>query len=702
MYKIEVIWAGNENRKREEKCKIFQILFIILLSCGLFLPSVHLLSGKNAGYKYFKNYSYQDLLQPPQNWMVDQDSRGIIYFANGTGVLEFDGTAWRTILVPRVTLYSLAIDDNGTIYLGGRNEIGYLTNGSIGERQYVSLLNQLQDNQKNFFEVWPIYCIKDKVYFNSSEFLFQWDKRKKKMNAWKSDSSFEIIFKCGEELLVIDKKNGLMQMKDDSLNPMPGGRTLVDQEIRLVVHYDAKRFLLGTRSNGLYLYDGRETIPFPTEADEYLKKNRLSFGIRLSSSPGKTDEFALATLLGGLVVIDSYGGLKYIFNKTSGLQDNCINYVFADYQGNLWLALNRGISKIEYQSPFDVYDDRSHLPGFVTSIVKHRGILYVGTSEGLFYLSPMSTDGFQPVPGFSHFCRSLLSIGDSVLVATHDGVFQVHPDSQLSKRKVTDSSSIVLYQSLTDNNRIWVGTDKGLDSLYRNTTNNQWMEENKLVNITAEVKTIAQDQKRNLWLGTASEGLIALTFPTGIHHPVVTRYDTSQGLPGGDIWVFFAGGDILFGNYKGLFRFDQANNVFIPDQTFGQQLPGGGRAVNRMLEDKNKNVWISHNWQVARASPQTDGTFIIDSTPFRRIPATLMTAIYPDPSEDIIWMGGTEGVLRFDTRVKKNYHHDFPVLIRNVSLINEKYTIFNGCLINPGKNNHFQPPFLTMDYRYRI
>ncbi|NIM17485.1 MAG: hypothetical protein GTO45_36195 [Candidatus Aminicenantes bacterium] len=102
------------------------------------------------------------------------------------------------------------------------------------------------------------------------------------------------------------------------------------------------------------------------------------------------------------------GRLKYIFDKTSGLQDENVKYVFEDIQGNLWLALNNGISRIEYKSPFFLYPD---LPGLVQSVVRHHNALYAGTSQGLFVLRSKSKT-FRPVTGMSGNCWSLLSSED--------------------------------------------------------------------------------------------------------------------------------------------------------------------------------------------------------------------------------------------------------------------------------------------------
>ena len=165
-------------------------------------------------------------------------------------------------------------------------------------------------------------------------------------------------------------------MIDDSLKLVPDGEIFKDKKIYMMVPYDkgATKLLIGTRASGFYIYEGNTAVTFPLEkkADDYLKEKKLYHGIRLSSG-----DFALATLRGGLVIMDSQGKLRRIFDKTSGLQDDNVKFVFEDAGGNLWLALNRGITKIEYASPFSIYDDRSNLPGQVLGMRdgrhRHRG-----------------------------------------------------------------------------------------------------------------------------------------------------------------------------------------------------------------------------------------------------------------------------------------------------------------------------------------
>ena len=142
-----------------------------------------------------------------------------------------------------------------------------------------------------------------------------------------------------------------------------------------------------------------------------------------------------------------------------GLQDENVKYVFQDKQGSLWLCLNNGISKIEYSSPISIYDSRSNLPGIVLSVLKHQNNLYVGTASGLYFQSPLK---FQPVPDIPRNCTSLLSIGNSILAATAEGVFQIKKDSH---HNVLERISYVLLTSTHHPGRVWCGTANGLVTL---------------------------------------------------------------------------------------------------------------------------------------------------------------------------------------------------------------------------------------------
>ncbi|MCD6090001.1 MAG: hypothetical protein J7J72_00740, partial [Bacteroidales bacterium] len=69
------------------KIKLYTLLF-------LFLPLFLNAQVKEIGTPFIKNYPRKITQAGQQNWMIDQDSSGIMYFANNDGLLEFNGIDW--------------------------------------------------------------------------------------------------------------------------------------------------------------------------------------------------------------------------------------------------------------------------------------------------------------------------------------------------------------------------------------------------------------------------------------------------------------------------------------------------------------------------------------------------------------------------------------------------------------------------------
>ena len=62
-----------------------------------------------------KNYEPKDYSGNPQIFSILQGDRGLMYFGNQLGVIEYDGTSWNTINTNRKRVEKLVKDDNGLI-----------------------------------------------------------------------------------------------------------------------------------------------------------------------------------------------------------------------------------------------------------------------------------------------------------------------------------------------------------------------------------------------------------------------------------------------------------------------------------------------------------------------------------------------------------------------------------------------------------
>jgi len=673
--------------------KFFSITGRKNITCffGIFVLCFYLifpidLKSDDSGYKYLRNYSYKEYDHQSQNWGIVQDKNGVIYVANNGGVLKYDGVSWSVTGIPGFdTVRSLAADNTGTIYVGGKNDIGYLAPDPEENLKYISLIHFLPNEKKVFSDVWKIYAAPEGIYFQTSEYLFRWNS--KQMRVWEAKDRFYFSFWCDNKLFIRQKGVGLVQMANESLTLVPGGEIFNDIKIFMMLRYDSANILIGTGADGFYLFDGSRMKPFPTEVDSYLKRNGLYSAIRLSNG-----DFALATLGGGLVIMTPHGGLKYILNKESGLQDDRVHYVFEDREKNLWLCLNKGISKLEYASPISIHDERTGLHGLALSVVRHNGDLYVGTTSGLYFQA--SSRNFVRSHGISKNCWSLLSIDRSILAATSMGVFQVDTGTNRIYN-ILKEPSYVLLPSGVNRSRAWCGTNNRLVSLIKK--RDKWGVEYRFESINQAIRSIVEEGNGNLWLVTSGGGVLKMDFSGDIRQYHISWFETSHGLPSGHISVAAAAGHTVFATEKGIFRFDEIGRRFVPDMTIGKRFAGGNEPVFRIIEDAKKNIWIHSQSRNYEALPGKDGVYSIDSTPFRRIPTAQVNAIYPDPNGRAVWFAGNDGLIRYDTLIEKNYRQGFKTLIQKV-LVNDTL-IFNG---NKNKGDQAEGgDFPTLDYKSR-
>lgn len=122
--------------------KYFICCFILLfLVEGTFYPQVNKeqsLENSSVGFPIITNYLPKDYKAHNQNWAIVKDARGVMYFGNSAGVLEFDGQNWDLIKIPNSIVRSMAIDDNGNVFIGSADDFGYLTlDKNSGKKIYI-------------------------------------------------------------------------------------------------------------------------------------------------------------------------------------------------------------------------------------------------------------------------------------------------------------------------------------------------------------------------------------------------------------------------------------------------------------------------------------------------------------------------------------------------------------------------------------
>ena len=610
-----------------------------------------------AGRPFITNFTPADYDAESQNWAVIEDERGVVYAGNNSGVLEYDGVAWRLLPLPnRTGVRSLARDADGRIWVGSQGDLGYLAPDSLGRMVFVSLRDALPEAHRDIADVWSTHATDEGVYFRTDGAIFRWDGQA--MQVWPSETPFHVASVVDGVFYVRQWDVGLLRMEHtaagDSLRLVPGGERFAGTRIYVMLPFGDGRLLVGTREEGLFLYDGARFEPFKTEADGLLAEGQLYLpGAVL---PG--GRFALGTLTEGLVVIDRTGRLTGHLDGEAGLQNNTVYYPYEDRSGNLWLALDKGLSRVEIGSPFTRYDTRAGVTSAVSWITRHEGRLYAATaSTGIVHLDP-STRTFRPVESPLTQTFSVLSVAGDLLVAgSIEGAYRV----------VRDRAEPVRWSR--DPNRVLVGLTDGLGVLRKSATG--WIDEGRIPGV--DVWYLAEAADGTLWVGTQSSRLarVRLPEPNGddldLEAAEVTLYGPQDGLTEGSLYPFRVGNEVyISGLGERVFRFEEAAGRFTEDHTFDGARSGHPLAVFTLREDAQGRVWIASIYgPPVVADPQKGGSYTFETLRHLRRDRILDT--YPE-ADGIVWLMGENQLIRYDTKLEVTPGGTFPPLIRQVSL----------------------------------
>ena len=710
-------------------------IYKAMFALGIFVSCSFYSQGQNAneiGLFNIRNYTVKDYSESsPQNFSIVQDLRGVLYVGNNNGILEYDGESWNTIKTPKEQpVHSLTIDKRGTIFVGGTGEIGYLKPDSIGRMRYHSIIDSITGRDFEN-EIWTCYATKDgNVYFQASDKIFIWNgKNMTVLNSGGTNSSYHLMFYVNGELYVRQKQTGLMHMVNGTnLVLIQGGELFADSKVYMMLPFSHDEVLLSMRNRGLYLMKPSASAytphvqsseqltrinPFHTQIDQFFATAPVYNGIKLDDN-----NVSVGTLGAGIVVIDSSGNLVEAVNKKTGLQDASINNQFLDAEHKLWLATENGITKVDINSPITKFNDQNGLEGTVQSITRYNGKLYAVTKLGVYCLqeqNPSSSASedieqshFVEVPGATLEGYDMLAVNTGtrnlLLVASTGGVYQIEGDKT---SLVANCVASVLHRSIVDSNRIFIGLTNGCSSIYWN--DGKWIDEGKISSdITEDIRSIEEEKDGTMWLGNNSTGVARVVLKykgNKIQDPVVTKFGTKEKLPDEGIYVKYMLGRMYFaGQTSGLYKFE--NGHFSKDSSLGRQFADGQLGMFHVNQAPDGNIWVvainnsmDGQMEIGYLKPEKNGKYTWVKTPFMSLSKSITFAMFHD-ANGVTWIGGPDGIARYDKRIQKNYNQEYHALIRKV-VVGKDSTIFAGTYFtDSGRISLTQPDRLMPSIKF--
>ena len=665
-----------------------KIVLVILCTCLVVSPLLSQNIGET-GYPLISNYSPKDYQAFQSNWAISQDSRGIMYFGNDLGLLEFDGSSWRLYQVPnKTTVRSIANSSDGKMYVGAVGELGYFMPDSLGRLRFTSLMNYLPKDKRNFSDVWQTFVNNGKVYFNASNYIFVWDIQKKNFKIIQGKQNFHISYMVNGKLFTREWGKGLEEIQNDSLVFIEGSEKFANERIyvMLPIPGDDGKILVVSRDLGMFKFDGKNFIPFKTEVDDFIKKNLIYMpGTVLSDG-----NILLGTVTDGAVVIDRNGKEIQRFNSRSGIISNAIYYTFQDRSGAVWLGTDNGVSRIDYSSPVTYFDYRNKFTTSPTDIIRNNGIIYAAGNNGVYFLPPGSSE-FQLVKNGSNQFFILVKVDNDLLVGGYNGLFTVDYDKLIPiKRTVGNEYNVnSLKRSTIDKNRIYVGA-QGLWSVYKN--NGVWTDEGRILSFTDNITSMVEDKDGTLWAGTNASGIFKINFhkngegKTTIQNPIVEHFNESNGLQSGYLYITKIKDTNYYVSSDSIYKFDNSKKRFYSNTTDNIISTfynlSNHKSILLFQQDSMGRLWEGTLNSLAMGTPNSDGTYSWSTTSFKRVAGNQVSKVYAEKN-GIEWFLAGSGLIRYDFSKKVLNNSDYSALVRNVSINRDSTIFFGSYLSNP-------------------
>jgi serine phosphatase RsbU (regulator of sigma subunit) len=635
------------------------------------------------------NYTTKDygLNFNSQKWSVVQDNRGIIYIGTESNLLEFDGHSWNSSPINKMAyILSLATDASGILYAGSQNEFGYFAPDRKTGLKYYSLSDSLDINDTEFSNIRYVNVFSGGVAFQAEEKLFIYTNGK--INVINPVTKFHTSFVVNDLLFVRQKEVGLMVWKDGKLNKIEGSEIFKATGIFLMLPFGSggKKILIGTQEIGFWIFDPsseNKFRPFILKKQTLIDNAEISGGVLMSDGL-----IALSTFRNGIILINTNGEIVTIINKGTGLLDNDVKQVIVDKSQNLWLALQNGISTIEYSSPISFYTEKSGIEGSVQCVIRHKGLLYVGTSTGLYVQNNKSERGTQFITAFniSSPVWSLIEVDGRLLAGTDVGILEINGTNI---EKISTERSSTLYYSPAM--KLLLSGASGISVFQKSST---FRKINLFEEIKSDIFSITGIEPENsdscvIWAGSRANGIATrLVIHKDLRRTIDQYFGISDGLVDGPVYPFKYKDEIIFGTSEGFRKFKHESEVIkdLPDSLKNDPVWRKGMFYSYLVTrdtighsvscfiDSPDRVWICADNHLGYINKNDTDNFI--NAPFRGIDAKI-NSIYPE-NNGICWFATTEGLIRYDLNSGKDYSADFLSLIRKVTATRTDSILFAG------------------------
>ncbi len=587
--------------------RIFALALALLLT-----PILH----ATEHYPYVLNFSRNDYDGANQNWMIAENKQGWIYVANNNGLLQFDGSNWQKFEFPGGRyIHSLLIEDE-RIYAGSYNDFGYFEADSNGELFFSSLTDRVEQSDYNFGNIVDIYSIDQSIYFISNSAVIKYNNDKLSVI-----ESKQPILSSAEDrgsLYLFQQNEGVTLQSGENFAPIITDPLIRKLDICEILPNGKDSFLLVSRFDGIYRCESGKVskLKLKSEIEKIINHSQI-YCAKLSNNI-----LVLGTIDSGAIEIDIESGKHLLYDTSLGLQNNSIHHIHKSQSGNLWLALDNGVSYLEVDTPTKKIYSPSDLCGSGYCSVVHNNTLYLGTNRGLFK-TPWHDGDTSLQPQLIDVTKgqvwSLSVVDGKLLCGHHNGVYAIDGDDA---KLLHNQDGAWNFKQLPDNPNIMLSGSYNGIALYQRAGKDSPWHFNKLIDgYNGSARVLRWDSRDNTWWVMYGFGVSKIAIDTTRGKATeLARFENVDSMQYRTITAYRD--TLYFSTSSGIYTYDNKSCTFTLSERF-RSLSEQISPISILAIEANENLWIADNNSIKYATKHQN-VYSIDSLSAIRLKGDVM------------------------------------------------------------------------------
>lgn len=539
---------------------------------------------------------------------------------------------------------TFAFGEDGKLWVGGANDIGYFETQGRSMGDFHSLREFVPESAADLSLVWNVVLHNGETLFATNSHILRWNGSTFTYLAVPALRRI-VLMESEGRVFLSSGKIGLCELVGSSLDELipqdhPGGvgPMWVEQQ-------SGELLTFGT--NGLFRIKNDRIVAGENNTRSELRRGILASVVRLSPN-----FLAAGTLTNGIYVFDNDGQLVRHLVPENGLPIRLASHLFVDRERNLWVTSTKSIHRISNIATVEFYNHAQGLPDApIESITSSNGRVFLATNEGEFFVklpeSSFSRVSNSPV----NVVRDIEYFAGDLLAARFNGV-HVSSDTRQQYMDYGQREIAAIFRSQRHDQEVYFA-DINQVSRFRRNDDGTYVRQETLTE-AYETVSLVEDGAGNRLIGTSASGV--LVAPPASSERATFRPDPELGLPAaaGLSNVMMVGDTVVAHTAAGFFTKGPG------DSRFASLLPlSGFRPIKATKPSARGDAWavLVHDRGafnsiavVAHLSLRPSGGVGIDwyeLPELRQIGMVRSLRVDEDPVNPSLWVGGTDGLLRF-------------------------------------------------------